>query len=626
MKEDLFNFSIYKILSKDQSMLDQARIRLLYYGCILCFVALGALFISVYLQGLFYMSVTCATVLFCVAALFKYLTYRPDWLRIAHVLLIVGTVVNLISVFFLVQQVNLITIQIIILVIVFSFYMLGQNWGMFYSLLNLLPVLLFLVMQYDHNYFIDFKPEKSDESTSIIGVFANFILIIFINSHFYTAFVKNIKMLKENGEEQAALNIKFEKAIEKAEKSSAVQSEFLSTMSHEIRTPLNAVIGMSNLLMMNSPRPDQNENLEILKFSANNLLAIVNDVLDFNKIESGKVVFEKIKFNMVDLMHNICGGQIIKAEEKGLLFKLDVDSALRKKLLFGDPTRLTQIIFNLVSNAIKFTAQGNIWVRVTCLEDRHNNITIGFSVRDTGIGIKKENLETIFEPFTQESISTTRQYGGTGLGLAIVKRLLELQGLQMHVSSKVNEGSDFSFNMEFPVATEVAPAERKVQPPVAQPRSLVNGTKAVANGTVQTPPAIPVATEHADTLSSSLRVLIAEDNPVNVMLMKKLFSKWKIVPTIAENGERAVEILQYGNFDIILMDLQMPVMNGFDATIEIRKMPDPAKANIPIIALTASALFDIKDQVTSAGMNGYVAKPFKPDELMEKIQALVATA
>lgn len=599
---DFFNFSIYKILSRDLSILDQARIRLLYYGFALIFVALGAMFLSVYLQGLPFLSATAGILMFCVACLFKYLTYKPHWRNISHILLILGTIVNLSMVYLIMQDVDIIVIQVIILIVVFSFYMLGLNWGMFYSLLNLLPVLLFLVMVYDHNYYVSFKPEKVDQASIIIGVFANFILIIFIHSHFYTAFLKNIKELKDTSEEQAALNIKFEKAIEKAEKSSQVQSEFLSTMSHEIRTPLNAVIGMTNLMMMNTPRPDQTENLDILKFSANNLLAIVNDVLDFNKIESGKIVFEKIKFNLVDLLHNICGGQIIKAEEKGLLFKLDIDSALRRKVIFGDPTRLTQIIFNLTSNAIKFTAVGSVWVRVTCIEDRHNNITVSFSVKDTGIGIKKDNLESIFEPFTQESITTTRQYGGTGLGLAIVKRLLELQGLQMHVHSVVNEGSEFSFNMEFPVSTEaIAPPVQKQQVPQSAPETDIFG-------------------------AANLRVLIAEDNPVNVMLMKKLFSKWKIVPTIAENGERAVEIMQYGNFDIILMDLQMPIMNGFDATIEIRKMPDPAKANIPIIALTASALFDIKDQVTSAGMNDYVAKPFKPDELMEKIQNLVAKA
>lgn len=596
---NFFNLSINKILTKDQSILDQARIRLLYYGFWLALVTLLALFTSVYLQHLNSMVIVTVALLVSITVLFKYLTYKPQWRTISHIVLLMGTLVNLGDVYLILQDVNIITIQIIILVVVFSFYMLGQTWGMFYSLLNLLPVLLFMVMVYDHNYFIDFRPEKVDQSTLIIAAFANFILIIFIHSHFYTSFLKNIKQLKETSEGQATLNMLSEKAIEKAEKSSQVQSEFLSTMSHEIRTPLNAVIGMSNLLLMNNPRADQSENLEILKFSANNLLAIVNDVLDFNKIESGKVIFEKIRFNLVDLMQNICGGQIIKAQEKGLMFKLDVDKALHKKVIFGDPTRLTQIIFNLVSNAIKFTSTGNIIVRVTCLEDRHNTITVTFSVKDTGIGILKENLENIFEPFTQESITTTRQYGGTGLGLAIVKRLLELQGLQMHVYSIVNEGSEFTFNMEFPVATEFVakPKEREQQ--------------------LRVPVAEPVA-------FSSLRVLIAEDNLVNVMLMKKLFSKWNIVPTIAENGERAIEIMQYGNFDIILMDLQMPVLNGFDAAIEIRKMPDPAKSRIPIIALTASALFDIKDQVENAGMNDYVSKPFRPEELLEKIQQLVA--
>ena len=608
-----FNLSVNKLLNREQSILDQARIRLLYYGLMLAIVGLAALFFSVYLQNLPVMTFTTGIVLGAIIALFKYLTYKPHWLTISHLLLIIGTLVNLASVFYILQDVNTITIQIIILVIVFSFYMLGQSWGVIYSLLNLLPVLIFMVMRYDHNYFIEFKPEKADPSTTIIAIFANFILIIFIHSHFYTAFVKNIKQLKDTGEEQAALNMKFEKAIQKAEKSSQVQSEFLSTMSHEIRTPLNAVIGMTNLLLMNEPRPDQSENLEILKFSANNLLAIVNDVLDFNKIESGKIFFENIKFNLVDLMNNICGGQILKAREKGLLFKLDVDSALKQKLIFGDPTRITQIIYNLVSNAIKFTPDGNVWVRVTCLEDRHNNITVGFSVRDTGIGIKKENLVSIFEPFTQETVTITRQYGGTGLGLAIVKRLLELQGIHMSVSSIVGKGSEFSFNMEFPVATEV----------IATPKERLDDESLQPAPLTKTPGIKPVTTENSN-LGSSLRMLIAEDNPVNVMLMKKLLSRWMIVPTIAENGERAVELVQYGNFDIILMDLQMPVMNGFDAAIEIRKMTDPAKANIPIIALTASALFDIRDQVTNAGMNDYVAKPFKPDELMEKIQNLVA--
>jgi signal transduction histidine kinase/CheY-like chemotaxis protein len=590
-----FNFSINKILTKDQTILDQARIRLLYYGLWLGIIAISAILINLYIEHRYILTFSTSMLLLSFIILFKYLTFRPRFTIISHIMLVLATMVNLSNVFITLQSVDIVTAQITFLIIVFSFYMLGQTCGLFYSLVSLIPILIFLVLEYDNDYFIALKPKEVDQSTMIITIFANFILIMFIQNHFYSAFIKNIKELKATAEERGDLNVEFEKVIEKAEKSSQAKSEFLSTMSHEIRTPLNAVIGMTNLLLMGSPRPDQKDNLDILRFSANNLLALVNDVLDFNKIESGKVVFESIKFNLAELLHNVCGGQRLKAEEKGLEIKLEIDDTLRTRDIFGDPTRLSQIIFNLVSNAIKFTHTGTVWVRVNQQEDRHNTVTVNFCVKDTGIGIEKENLDAIFEPFTQESITTTRQYGGTGLGLAIVKRLLELQNLQMDVLSYPGKGSEFSFNMEFAVPTETTIEQTEKQP-------LLLG--------------------NIDNISN-IRVLIAEDNMVNVMLMKKLFSKWGITPTIAENGERAIEMVQYGNFDIILMDLQMPILNGFDAAVEIRKMRDPKKANTPIIALTASALFDIKERVFSSGMNDYVSKPFKPDELREKMQNLV---
>jgi signal transduction histidine kinase/CheY-like chemotaxis protein len=594
-----FNFSINKILTKEQTILDKARIRLLYYGLWLAIIGVIALVVNLYFDHQYVLALSSSVLLLSLIILFKYLTFRPRWAIISHILLVLATMINLCDVFFLLQTVDIITAQIILLIIIFSFYMLGQESGMFYSLMNLIPVLLFLILEYNNNYVIGLKPLVFDQSTVIIAVCANFILIIFMHSHFYTAFIKSMKQLKATAEERGALNVELEKVIEKSEKSAQAKSEFLSIMSHEIRTPLNAVIGMGNLLMMGNPRPDQKDNLEILKFSANNLLALVNDVLDFNKIEAGKVVFENIKFNIPELMQNVCGGQMLKAQEKDLDFKINIDSALKSKIVIGDPTRLSQIVFNLISNAIKFTHKGSVWVRVDCLEDRHNTVNVNFSIKDTGIGIEKDNLDAIFEPFTQESITTTRQYGGTGLGLAIVKRLLELQGLHMEVATKPGEGSEFSFAMEFPVSTERVIVHEEKQQPVG-------------------------LSEGVDNIGH-LRVLIAEDNMVNVMLMKKLFSKWGITPTIAENGERAIEMVQYGNFDIILMDLQMPILNGFDAAMEIRKMRDQKKANTPIIALTASALFDIKERVFNSGMNDYVSKPFKPDELREKMQNLVAT-
>jgi signal transduction histidine kinase/ActR/RegA family two-component response regulator len=591
-----FNLSIKNILSDEQSMLSQARIRLLYYGLFLVFFSVGGIFLSVLFQHQNILALMAAVVMVLILVLFKYLTWKADWKLVAHTLLITGTLINLIDAFVVFQKVDILSVQLVLLIIIFSYYMLGQSWGLMYSIGNLLPVLLFMVYDYGNIYIIDVRPEHIDQSTVIVSVIANFSLMVFIHNHFYNAFLKNIVQLKKTSEQQSKLNLNLEIAIDKAEKSSLAKSEFLSTMSHEIRTPLNAVIGMSNLLIMGNPRPDQEENLEILKFSANNLLAIVNDVLDFNKIESGKVVFENIRFNLGELMHNICGGQIIKANEKGLIFKLKIDDALRNKIVIGDPTRITQIIFNLVSNAIKFTRQGYVEVKVGLIEDRHNQIIIRFSVKDSGIGIERDNLNAIFEPFTQESITTTRKYGGTGLGLAIVKRLLELRGVQMHVTSKPGQGSEFSFNLDLPVATEK----------------------------LEEPAAVPTVDIEASTNMQHLHILVAEDNMVNTMLMKKFFSKWQVKSSFAENGEKAIEMMQYGSFDIVLMDLQMPVMNGFDAAIQIRKMEDKKKASVPIIALTASALTDIREKVFSAGMNDYVSKPFKPDELREKIMTLVS--
>jgi signal transduction histidine kinase/ActR/RegA family two-component response regulator len=584
-----FNLSINKILTKEQSALDKARIRLLYYGFWIVGVAVAGLFTSVYFQRQTLLSITAGILFISFLGLFKYLTYRPNSKQISHILLIIGSIVNINTIFIALQKVDIITVQVLLLIVLFSYYMLGQGWGLFYSLLNLIPVMVFLVIFYFNGYFISLPPETIDQSTTIIGVFTNFILIVYIHSHFYGAFLNNIEELKATGDNQQRLNKEIGLAMQKAEESSRIKSDFLATMSHEIRTPLNAIIGMSNVMLMNNPRKDQKENLDVLKLSGNSLMAIVNDVLDFNKIESGQLVFEKKKFNLFELVQSVCAAEKLKAEEKGLIFSLKVDPILNNKLLIGDPVRLGQVLFNLISNAIKFTSEGTIWVRASYYE-YNDLLTVNFVVKDTGIGMNQTHLDSIFEPFTQESITTTRRYGGTGMGLAIVKRLLELQGLQMNVTSKLGKGSEFSFSMEFQVAEIVQPG---------------------------------VLLQEPDSLAS-LKMLIAEDNPVNVLLMQKLLSKWHIVPVIAGNGEEAVEMTKMDDFDIILMDLQMPVMNGFDAAIAIRRLPDARKAGTPIIALSAAAMTDIGDQITVAGMNDYVSKPFKPNDLLEKIQTLVA--
>jgi len=596
-KPGINNLSLKEILSDEQSLLTQARIRLLYYGMCLIFISLLALIVSVIFTQQYTLLGIAVSGLVTLVVIFKFLTWKANWEFVTHTLLALGTLMNWFDLLIIFQKVDIITIQVVLIIIVFSFYMLGQKWGMIYSAINLLPVLFFMFYAYTNVYNIGITAEHLDQSTIIVSVISNFIVMVFIHNHFYTAFQNNLLELKRNSEEQTKLNINLEKAIEKAEKSTQAKSEFLSTMSHEIRTPLNAVIGMSNLLMMGNPRADQKENLEILRFSASNLLAIVNDVLDFNKIESGKVVFENIRFDLTELMNNICGGQIIKANEKGLDFKLMIDEKLNHKTVIGDPTRIAQIIFNLVSNAIKFTTDGYVKVNLTCEEDHNNYMNVRFSVKDSGIGIHGDSLKAIFEPFTQESVTTTRQYGGTGLGLAIAKRLLELKGVQMQVNSKPGLGSEFWFYLNMPIVkSESAAAE-----PALAPKVEID----------------------SENQLKSLHILVAEDNMINTMLMKKFFSKWAIKASFAENGKIAVEMVQQGHFDVVLMDLQMPVMNGFEAATQIRELGDKHKASIPIVALTASALTDIRERVFDAGMNDYLSKPFKPEELKEKVLLLV---
>ncbi len=594
-----FNLSLYKILKPDLSILDTARVRLLYYGMLAAFFAyLVATVLMFGHTDPTFIGIAIFIEL-SIIALFKYLTWTGNWRTVSHGVLILITVVNLNYVYIELQTVNILTIQLIIITIQFSFYMLGKRYGPFYTLLNAIPILLFMALEYRGSYVINIRPDIINGTVSMITIVTNFVLIIYIHTHFFTAFLNTIKQLKRNTELQAQLNHDLAIAVEKAAQSAEAKSDFLSTMSHEIRTPLNAVIGMTNILIMAGPRPDQKENLEVLKFSASNLMAIVNDVLDFSKIEQGQIMFDNTPFNLEELLINICGSQKIKAGEKGLKFHLHIDEFLRQHEVIGDTVRITQVLYNLVSNAVKFTLSGSVWVTATAVEVKEKSVKVNFAIKDTGIGIRKENLGIIFDAFAQESMSATRQFAGTGLGLAIVKRLLELQGIEVAVNSMINVGSEFSFSMNFPL------------PAILPKNEIAKAGRFAESGQPQI------------NMFGSIRVLIAEDNQVNIMLMKKLLSRWNITPTFAENGLRAVELLNNSDFDIVLMDLQMPMRNGFQAAADIRAMADKRKADIPIIALSASALSEIRDKVHEAGMNDYLAKPFKPEQLKEMMQQLL---
>jgi PAS domain S-box-containing protein len=375
-----------------------------------------------------------------------------------------------------------------------------------------------------------------------------------------------------------------------AEMAAVAKSQFLSTMSHEIRTPMNAVIGFTNLLLQQDPKPEQMEYLSMLKYSAENLLVLINDILDFSKIEAGKIEFEQVDFNILTLMENIRFGALQKAQEKGIQLKLMVDSELNISVV-GDPVRLGQILTNLVSNAVKFTKEGKVVISAALVKQDQDSARISFEIKDTGIGIASDKLDNIFDSFTQASSDTTRKYGGSGLGLTITKRLLELQNSQIEVSSEVGKGSVFFFTLDFKNSQKQLPHQAK--------RSIIPTFESL-RGT---------------------RILIAEDNALNVVLMRNFMKQWEVDCDIAENGLVAYELVQRNNYDLVLMDLQMPEMDGYQATTNIRKLPGEKYADLPIIALTASAMLDIKDTAFAVGMNDYISKPFNPNDLYTKISA-----
>ncbi len=380
---------------------------------------------------------------------------------------------------------------------------------------------------------------------------------------------------------------KLQRAKEKAERSALAKQDFLSTMSHEIRTPLNVIIGMARLLLESQPKQEQMDYLKNLQFSANHLLVIINDILDFSKIEAGKIKFEDTSFSIQEILTGISKAFAFKAQEKNIALNINTDPALPASVI-GDQVRLTQILNNLVSNAIKFTEKGFVSIHVHIKEDKKKNLAVNFEVRDTGIGIDAKSLKEIFDSFTQADENTTRKFGGTGLGLTICKKLVELQGGKIWVKSKEAIGSTFGFELTF--AKDENTANHQIQPQQHMDKAYLQG----------------------------FHLLLVEDNLSNQLVAANFLGKVGIKVDSAENGQEALDMVKEKDYDIILMDLQMPVMNGFVATEEIRKLGGRFK-QIPIIALTADVVLDVKERVISSGMNDYLSKPFNPEELYMKI-------
>jgi PAS domain S-box-containing protein len=418
-----------------------------------------------------------------------------------------------------------------------------------------------------------------------------FPTIMYSNLIYSSDKIIGIRLVMTNISEQKKNEQELIHAKEKAEAASLIKQQFLSTMSHEIRTPMNAVIGMSHILLEDNPKPEQIENLKTLQSSAKNLLILVNDILDFNKIETGNITLVQSKFSIRELVDELRKSFRYATEEKELEFRINVDNRITDTLI-GDKPRIIQVLTNLIGNAIKFTPHGHIGLILRYVREHDNTIDIEFRVEDTGIGIRKDKINHIFKHFTQETSDTTRKYGGTGLGLAISKKLVEMHNSEIFINSTPGKGSVFFFTLNLKYIKE---EEKKS-----------NNNKDKQTFTQD---------EVADK-----KILVVEDNEINRVIVSKFLRNWNIKFDYATNGKEAVDKVSENNYNMILMDLEMPEMSGYDATKIIRDMDDPLKKSVPIIALTAAALLDVKNKIVEIGMNDYVLKPFNPKNLYKVIR------
>lgn len=379
----------------------------------------------------------------------------------------------------------------------------------------------------------------------------------------------------------AKININKQEAIE----ASLAKSNFLSTMSHEIRTPLNAVIGLSHILGDDNPREDQIENIEALNYSGKTLLSLLNNVLDFSKMQSTSIELDNIPTNLTSTVKQIKKIHQSACQRKNISLNLEVDEDIPFVML--DVVRFNQIINNLISNAIKFTDEGSVTLIIKKIKTTKETITLHIEVKDTGIGIPKEKHGAIWKAFTQASSSTNRIYGGTGLGLPIVKSIVKVMNSKIRVSSKTGAGSRFYFDLELDIADQ---------------KEIVNLTNKKEHNLAGT------------------RVLLVDDNLINVMVGKQILQKEKLIVEVANDGLAALNKVKEQSFDIVLMDIQMPIMDGYTSTSEIRKF----NTTTPVIALSANVFLEVKDKIEECGMNGFIFKPFTPEDLLSQIESFTS--
>ena len=435
----------------------------------------------------------------------------------------------------------------------------------------LLPFLLWLLLYFTNfQSFVDIELKNPTRTKNIVyhvSITATLLLVVF--QLVYYSYINAIANKSAHSTKQEAIN------------ASDAKSQFLSTMSHEIRTPLNAVIGLSHILGDNNPREDQTQNIEALNYSGKILLNLLNNVLDFTKIQSTNIELDTVPVDLPEAVKQIKKIHEASCLRKNIVMNLEIDNDI--PFVWLDIVRFNQIINNLVTNAIKFTEKGSVTLRIKKISKTNESVNLLTEIIDTGIGIPEDKQDTIWEAFTQASSATNRLYGGTGLGLPIVKSIIEAMGSQIKIESEIDKGSRFYFQVNLKRASK-----EELLKTIKKKEYDFKGKK----------------------------VLLVEDNQINVMVGKQILEKVNLHVEVARNGLEAVNMVKENHFDIILMDIQMPIMDGYIASKEIRKF----NKYIPIFALSASVFMQIKDRMKESGMNGFIFKPFDPEDLLNQIE------
>ncbi|GAA4470350.1 hypothetical protein GCM10023093_31460 [Nemorincola caseinilytica] len=580
-----FNWSLKKAEHAEPDSFIRVRIPILY--TILMFsVAKAAIVVGMGIGFGQTMQVSRAVVALCLyVGLVKWLLYRPAHLKvITHVMILLGVAIVWTNIFVFAHKINLVTIQFVFMVLMSSFFALGSTWGVIYTITSTLPVVILMLFRGSTDiYSANTAQELASPGFEII-VILNFVSIAVSHYLFFRAFHLNLG-------EKEELNKDLTASIAVANQLATSRTNFLSTMSHELRTPLNSVVGITELLIEDKPEERQKENLRILQLSAHDLLSLINNILDVNKLNSDKLVLDSAPFVLSELIKDIADVMRIRASSRKLDLVMDVDQRITGMTVVSDPTRLAQVMYNLVGNAIKFTDRGSVTIKLELAGRTASGMDVMFSVIDTGVGIPADKHEAIFDLFSQAGSHILRQYGGTGLGLAIVKQTLLLFNSKINLESIPGKGSRFFFTLPLTIAAA------GLEPELPH---LSQGTGDMGH----------------------VKVLIAEDNNINRMIIKKQLQKLGIEPVIVENGKQAYEAFIASDFDAIFVDLHMPVMGGYEAVSKIRSDKDPVKARTYTVAFTASVTE--QQRIVDAGFDDHLYKPVSLNDLRNKLEKVAA--